>query len=160
MSIRIDHASALQQQEEARRKQKAAEGFDSLLSESLTGGEAQGVATGAGLSRAVLQGLETLREFGRSEEVSTGSGLEADTAERLDGVMDGFDEYARELTRESGPNLKSAFVLLQRMSGQIADMRAAFPEMAEQSPELAAMVNELEVMATAETFKLNRGDYL
>ncbi len=160
MSIRVDQASALQQQEEARRKRKPAEGFDSLLSGLTAEGEAQGVATGAGLSRAVLQGIETLREFGRSEGVPALSGLTAETAERLDGMMDEFEEYARELTRDSGPNLKSAFALLQRMSGQIADMRAAFPDMENQSPELAAMVNELDVLARAETFKLNRGDYL
>lgn len=159
MSIRIDQAAALQQQEEVRRKKPSAEGFEALLSDSL-GDETQGVATGAGLSRTVLQGLGVLQEFGQTEGVSTPTGLEADTVKRLGGVMEGFEEYTQEIGRESGPNLKSAFALLQRMSGQLADTRAAYPEMAAQSPELAAMVNELDAMATTETFKLNRGDYL
>ncbi len=159
MSIRINQAAGIQQQEEARRKQKAAGGFEALLAEQTQGGVAQGVADGAGLSRTVLQSLETLQGVEKGEETSALSGLSADTAGRLDGILAGFEEYAQQLGT-SEPDLKSSFALLQRMSGQIAEMRAAFPDLAEQSPELAAMVNELDVMATTETFKFNRGDYL
>ncbi|MDL2216562.1 hypothetical protein LJB81_02370, partial [Desulfovibrio sp. OttesenSCG-928-M14] len=56
-------------------------------------------------------------------------------------------------------DLRQAYGLLQSMGQQVTDFKARFPNAAQEQPELAAMLNEVDVLFTTETFKFNRGDY-
>ena len=83
--------------------------------------------------------------------------LYEDASTAMETMFDTLDSYSRQLAGAGG--LKEAYSLLQDMNGQIADFKQRFPDAASQRPGLAAMFNELDVLATTETFKFNRGDY-
>jgi len=83
-----------------------------------------------------------------------------EAATRMDGMFTSFERYAEQIARGETGSLREAYGLLQEVSGQIAGFRAAFPEAERNMPELAGLLNELDVLMTTETFKFNRGDYL
>lgn len=94
------------------------------------------------------------------DSATTAAPFLEEAANAMEGMFDTLDGYALQLAGSEPGNLKEAYSLLQNMNGQIADFKQRFPGAAEEQPELAAMVNELDVLATTETFKFNRGDYL
>ncbi len=69
-------------------------------------------------------------------------------------MLDGLDAYAQKLT--SSNSNKAAWDDLQKISGQLASLqqRNNLPQ------GLNAIVDEIDVLATTEKFKMNRGDYL
>jgi hypothetical protein len=83
---------------------------------------------------------------------------EAD-AQEMEGMFAALDSYAGQLAQNGKANMRQAYSLLENLAGSIADFRARHAGMEQNQPELAALVNELDVLATTETFKFNRGDY-
>ncbi len=79
---------------------------------------------------------------------------------RMESLFAGMDDYAAMLGSGEAAALRDAYSLLENMTGDIASFRAAYPNMETEQPELASLVNELEVLTVTETFKFNRGDYL
>lgn len=167
MKINTEILRALQENEVRQKSGTPAEGFDTLLAEQLGSGQAQGVTPGMDAQRSVLYGnalpvsLDPLA--GNAETIDPSSLLEApgrEAATRMQGLLDGFDAYAAQIASNNETALRDAYSLLEGMTGQIAAMRADFPEMDRNDPAMSAMVNELETLAVTETFKFNRGDYL
>ncbi len=69
-------------------------------------------------------------------------------------MLDGLDAYAEKLT--SSNSNKAAWDDLQKISGQLASLQQK-----NNLPQgLNALVDEIDVLATTEKFKMNRGDYL
>ncbi len=69
-------------------------------------------------------------------------------------MLDGLDAYAEKLT--SSNSNKAAWEDLQKISGQLASLQQK-----NNLPQgLNALVDEIDVLATTEKFKMNRGDYL
>ncbi len=165
MKISNEQIRALQQEMESRRTTQArdASGFDALLTRQLDAGKAQGVAPATDTRLAAPQGgpapladaLEGIAAAGGNAE-----GIVDSIAARMEGMFSGMEEYAALLASSQEGALRGAYGLLENMTGEITALRAAFPDMEAAHPELAAMVNELDVLATTETFKFNRGDYL
>ncbi len=166
MKISNEQIRALQQANEARRNTQAGQkGFDALLNSRLGAEQAQGVAPAMDSLLAPMQGgfpvnlAEALE--GTDATASLGlTGASEEMANQMEGMFDSFDQYAAELASNDKSALRKAYSLLEDMTGRIASLRSAFPDMKAQQPELDAMVNELEVLTTTETFKFNRGDYL
>ena len=76
-------------------------------------------------------------------------------------ILDIAEEYGALLAGRDGSgevNLKSAYNLLEGISSSVAELKKSFSGL-ENNPALAGIVNELEVMASTEKFKMNRGDY-
>ncbi len=67
-------------------------------------------------------------------------------------ALDGLDAYAEKLTQQSTD--KSAWQDLQNVIGQVNDLRKSnLPS------ELDSIVSEIELIASTEQIKMNRGDY-
>ena len=165
MKIRNDQLQALQQQSEVQAKQKTGgTGFTDLLAGEF--GAAQSTEAGAvsagsafsptmGSSASLAIAADAL---GTGEE-SESTGLEQ-VSQSIDSLLGGMDAYAASLKAKGGADLRGAYAQLQNMDRDLKALRAAAPDLGKRHAGLAAMVNELEVMTTTETFKFNRGDYL
>lgn len=100
---------------------------------------------------------------------SNGESSTADTADsedmmqfmsQADGMLNTLDTYAKTLGN-AGATPRNAWELLGTMDSQVAAMRGSMSRMSPNAVrELESVVNELEVLASTEKFKFNRGDYL
>ena len=109
-----------------------------------------------------LMSVRTAAQLHPVEQAAAVQGLFSsnEAATRMDGMFTSFERYAEQIARSETGSLREAYGLLQEVSGQIAGFRAAFPDAEEAMPEMALLLNELNVLMTTETFKFNRGDYL
>ena len=170
MKIQNDLIQALQQGD-AHRKPRVGElgtdAFEGLLAENLQ-------QTNAGVGRAMPAQAQDSASLALLMQSASGAALtgaqetDADlavmesalAAERIGGLLDQWDQYATALRGGEGGDLRSVYGLLSNMSGGVRELKNSMPGLLESNPELAALVNELDVMATTETIKFNRGDYL
>jgi hypothetical protein len=160
MKIQTEQIHALRQQEIQRKTDQTPEGFEALLAQQMEAEKGRVPASGAeagtiardlasiSLTERILPSTPAIREE------------EAAIASRMEGLFIGLEDYARQLAADSPDALRSAYALLEGTAGEIASLKSAYPDMAQGQPALAAMVNELEILAVNETFKFNRGDYL
>jgi hypothetical protein len=160
MKIQTEQTHALQQTEIRRKTDQTPEGFEVLLAQQMEAEKGRGPAPGAeagdvarglappALTERILPSAPAIREE------------EAAIASRMEDLFSGLEGYARQLAADSPDALRSAYALLEGTAGEIASLKSAYPDMAQRQPVLAAMVNELEILAGNETFKFNRGDYL
>ncbi len=88
---------------------------------------------------------------------SEDASLFASITEQADTVLGAFDKYAEGLQGEALP--KEMWEMLNGVNGQIAGMRKDLSSLSKPHEGLESFVNDIEVLATTEAFKLNRGDY-
>lgn len=160
MKIQNDPLRALLEQSEAHRKPKAGGAdFESLLAGQLEGGPA--VAGGAVSAErnvaALAMQIRSVQELGGAEAQGRSDAI---YMEGLDNLLNKWDLYGQALARPESASLKDVNGLLDGMSGELAALKAALPELEGDNAGLAGLVNELEVLATTERIKFNRGDYL
>ncbi|MBZ2172779.1 hypothetical protein EKK70_14420 [Desulfovibrio sp. DS-1] len=166
MKIGTEQLEALQRQESTQRKNtggaNAVGDFGALLSQELGGTEsAQSAASvvppgAAGIDPLLMvsapDGVDGV------DAVSDSTGLDQ-AMEQLDGLLNNWDAYARELGQgASTGGLRGAYSMLQGIDNSLRDLKQNMPNLSDHEG-LAAVVNELEVMAATEKFKFNRGDY-
>lgn len=145
------------------------DGFESLLARQLTPG-AQSGADNPDLLRALgdplrLANLDvmTLGGLNAAENTPGANGDEALLESLTSGLasgLDGLDGYAAGLGDQSSDGLRRAWNALENLDGTIAGLRQDLGRLSQPNAELESMLNELEVLATTEKFKFNRGDYL
>lgn len=105
--------------------------------------------------------LSALMGVGAVESVAPAPKAEKAIMEKVDSLLDKWDQYAQNLQSKSGAaNLKEAYGVLQDIDGTVQQIKGEHPDLAAQHPALQGMVSELEVMAVTERIKFNRGDYL
>lgn len=158
---------ALQQEEQARRKlQKPGSSFEALLAETMQ--EAQPAASfqkaiggleqqGNPLLGMQLHAAQTLGGIEETGQIA-GKTNNAD-ALGVSSLLDQLDKYSGLLSSQTPGSLKAGYCALEDLNKQLADFKSARPDLAAQDPQLASIVNDLEVVAATETFKFNRGDY-
>lgn len=141
------------------------DGFEELLTRQLMQGEQK---DNADLLRALsdplrLTNLDVMTLGGLNAAENPGDQdsalLESLTAGLAQG-LDGLDSYAAGLGDRSSDGLRRAWNALENLDGAIAGMRQDLGRLSQPNAELESMLNELEVLATTEKFKFNRGDYL
>jgi len=162
MKISNEQIRAIQEKEASRTKRPQELGdFDELLARQLDNGQQQVSATASEPVSASVKGTVSL-PFADGVEGSSGSVpfFSEEAAALMEGMFNTFERYADQIAGNEKGDLRDAYSLLENMGGQIADFKARFPNAGAEQPELAAMINELDVLATTETFKFNRGDYL
>ena len=162
MKIQNEQLQALQQQAEIKAKRQQTNGvFDALLSEELGTAAAPGQgATTRPLSVAMpLSGPTGISSLGAVEQTPEGATLAA-MAQSIDAMLSGLDEYAETLAAPQGADLRKAYGILQDMEKNLASLRERSPDLATRHAGMSAMLDELSVIARAETVKMNRGDYL
>jgi hypothetical protein len=162
MKIHSEQLRALQDAEARRIKpHKTDEEFSALLTRQLDPDLIQASAAPEHTA-APATGLRSLPLAGLAENSALAC---AETAvEQASGHMEkllgSFERYTRELALDERADLRQAYGLLEDMNGRIAEFSSRFPDLSAEQPALAAIINELDVLVSTETFKFNRGDYV
>ena len=168
MKITNDQLEALLRQQSqtsgTNRAQTAQGGFEAALTEQM------------GLENAVASSAFPTSSAGQTSQASmisqmllgTTQSQPADIDEdviqsafsQASGTLDMWDSYVSTLG-DAGNNgsLRQAYALLQGIDGQVASLKENTAGLRGQNPGLDTLVNNLEVLATTEKFKFNRGDY-
>lgn len=145
---------------DALQKQKAgAEVFGDILAQEIK--QAQGVTSEASIIASQQNIAANLGAMGASPaQTSEALNLSLQEASlQVEGLFADMESYASQLRSNSTESLRDAYAVLHNMSESIAQLKSDSSGL-NKSPELAALVNELDVLTTTEMFKFNRGDYL
>ncbi|MDR2799651.1 MAG: hypothetical protein LBB52_00100 [Desulfovibrio sp.] len=142
-------------------KPDAAAAFDALLSREIDADASQSSAVDPAVLRApaVLPGLETAPAQS-PEGVEKKPGILEEEVRMFEGMLDGFEDYAKNLALDERADLRGAFASLENIHRRIEDFKTRFPDAAAGSGAAAEILNEVDVLATTEIIKFNRGDYL
>lgn len=161
MKITNEQIRAIQEKEATRTKRSKELGdFDELLARQL-GNDQQASSVAPESAAAQIKGTASLPfADGVEESALSVPAFSEEAADLVEGMFNTFERYADQIARNDGGNLREAYSLLSSMGDQIAGFKTRFPNAGAEQPELAAMLNELDVLTTTETFKFNRGDYL
>ncbi len=148
------------EQTDALQKQKAgAEAFGDILAQEIK--QAQGVTSDSGMignQQNIAANLGMLESTSPQMAEALDLSLQ-ETSLQVEGLFSNMESYASQLRSDGMGSLREAYATLQNMSEGISRLKENSPGLS-QSPELAALVNELDVLTTTEMFKFNRGDYL
>lgn len=149
-----------QQAQLPRKNNGQSHGFDEILSRQITTGVDNGQTAAEASKSGVTQSL-----YAQMNPVGGVQGQNMDNPAMdmaYDNVSDAlnlWDSYARALgSPKSNSSLRDAYALLEDIDAQVA--RCNESGMRGQNPGLDAILNEIEIMATTERIKFNRGDYL
>ena len=166
MKIQTDQLSALTQSSETTSDSKKSTGdFASLLAKEV-GGQS---TDGTGLTAPLLTGYAALDLTGSQESdttdataassASAGSNTSETAAmDTMDNLLTQWENYTDQLASGSGgSSLKTAYGMLQNIESGVQQLKSRLA--GSSSSGLDSMANELEVMATTEKIKFNRGDY-
>ena len=167
----IDQMEALlrlqaQQAEQVPKKQAGQAGvFGAALAEALGAAPAQVGAAGgirppgAGSAEMISQMLLGATE--QSQAADPDAAVLQEAFAQASGTLDLLDSYAKTLgSSVDGGSLREAYALLEGINSQVAQLRESTDGVRGKNPGLDSLLNELEVMAAAEQFKFNRGDYI
>ncbi len=167
MEINTQNMEALLQLQEQqaqlpRRSNNQAQGFEALLNDQLSAG----AAVDKTLNRNAVQDAQaSMYSQLIMETPGTDKVLDPDMAvldaafEQASGTLDMWDKYAAILGSSPADSaLRDAYSLLEGIDNRILELRNN--SVANSNPALNGLLNELEVLATTERFKFNRGDYI
>jgi hypothetical protein len=164
MKIRVEQLNALLQQEQAAQKaQSKGEGFEAMLAEELRqpGGGAQGTLLPPLGAQAGVISQMLLDPLDQAESANPLENALQQSLQQASGLLDSMTAYVNALSaRGADGNLKAIYPLLEGLERQVGALRQGALPLEEKHTGLANLINELEVLATAEKFKFNRGDYI
>ena len=164
MNIRTEQVEALLRQQELAAKKTAptGEGFGAALAQqvNLAGTEKGTSATvpPPGVQSGIV-GQMLLAET----EKTAADPVEAvmqQAMSQASGALDMWDSYISALGKPGADNsLRDAYALLQGVDTEVSALKQNAQPVLGQNPNLAGIINELEVLTATEKFKFNRGDY-
>lgn len=77
----------------------------------------------------------------------------------VDSMLGQWENYADQLAAGGSNNLRQAYGTLESIQTGVQKLKSDNPGLTEQNTQLSSLVNELDVLATTEKIKFNRGDY-
>ncbi len=172
MNIQSQNIEALLAQQELQAKKSAAQknadndSFAATLAQQAALGDADNNLTQPPIAQGVQANVAQQLLVNGVENItaSTAAGSSAvmgQALEQASTALDMWDSYAQKLrTPSNDGNLRDAYTLLEGIESQVSSLKANNQQTLEQNPDLAGLVNELEIMSTTEKIKFNRGDYL
>jgi len=134
-------------------------------------GEILAREVGTGQQATSTQGLSSLSALAGLTQAMATQGTQAAQAtdpeterqavmDNVDGILNQWEKYSGELAGSDGAALRQAYGTLETIQNDVQKLKDEHPGLAESSPQLSSLVNELEVMTVTEKIKFNRGDYL
>lgn len=150
-----------QQAQLPRKNTGQATGFEALLTRQLESGAPAPLqdATVSRVAPPELYNQILVNETGEKEQLDPDSAVLMEAFEQASGTLDLWDSYTKTLgTSTTDTALRDAWGLLEGIDDQVARLRE-HPARGKSST-LDSILNELEVLATTEKFKFNRGDYI
>lgn len=168
MKIQTDQLSGLTQSKEASSKATSpSEAFASILAKEVDGSATQET----GLAAPVLlspygplhidgtQGVEAVDATDATEAATPASEEELAAMNTMNTLLRQWEDYADQLAGGAGgDSLKKAYGVLTDIESGVKQLKDGLSGTT--GSGLGSMVNELEVMATTEKIKFNRGDYV
>lgn len=168
MKIQTDQLSGLTQSNEASSKaSSASEAFASILAKEVDGSSTQET----GLAAPVLlstygtlnidgtQGVDAADATDATEAATPASEEELAAMNTMNTLLSQWEDYADQLAGgASGDSLKKAYGVLTDIESGVQQLKDGLSTTT--GSGLGSMVNELEVMATTEKIKFDRGDYV
>lgn len=86
------------------------------------------------------------------------SNLELNFMQEVDNLLTLWENYSQSLTSD-GTTLKDVYALLKKIQDKIQGVKQN-PFFSKQPEHIQNILKEVEIMATTEEIKINRGDYL
>lgn len=145
------------------------EGFESLLTQQLAAtGEAspdearmlRALGDPLRLANLDVMNLGGLAGVDGTPDAASDEALIEALSGGISSTLNGLDKYAAGLRDASPAGLRDAWTALESLDGAIAGLRQDMGRLSKPDAEMESMLTELEVLATTEKFKFNRGDYL
>lgn len=166
MKIRTEQLDALFKQQELLAQKPTTAGkqdFGATLAQELGLTQAEASSTTAPLPGAnnPVIGQMLLDSTEKSSTAGAEELVMQQVMEQASGALNTWDSYVGALgkTGQQG-SLREAYGFLQGLDGQVAALKQGAMPVQGKNPGLDSLVQELEVMATTEKFKFNRGDYV
>ncbi len=175
MNIRTEQLEILRKQQELQanktsttQQKSGKDSFEATLAQQMSLGSTETSSSAVPLGPGMQTGLVNQFILGDVDTVSLSQEMTqqptiADSAKAFDqasGALDMWESYVNVLgTPGNAGNLRSAYGILEGVEAQVATLKAESGAAIKHNPNLASIVNELDVLATTEKFKFNRGDY-
>jgi len=155
MKINPEYQNQINQSQENTQKKKPAEEFSRMLDQELT----KNTDTGQGDKTSHAAGADRLHPAQLlGNYILTEQKQEPSFMNQMDDLLSKWENYAAEMNSPES-SLKQIYGHLEHILEGVREMKES-KSFEDQRPELRSLVEELEVMATAEVVKINRGDYL
>jgi hypothetical protein len=162
MKIQTDQLTGLTQSKEARTETStSSDAFASILAKTVDASATQetGLAAPVLLSTYGALNIAGTQATEETDASAPSSGEELAAMNDMNTLLTQWDDYANQLADgSSGDSLKKAYGTLQDIESGVQQLKDGLSSST--STGLGSMVNELEVMATTEKIKFDRGDYL
>jgi hypothetical protein len=162
MKIQTDQLSGLTQSTEASSEASSpSEAFASILAKEVDGSATQETGLSAPVLLSSYNALNIAGTQGDEAVDATGAASEEERTamNSMNSLLSQWDDYADQLAGGSeGDSLKQAYGTLQNIESGVQQLKDGLSTTS--STGLSSMVNELEVMATTEKIKFDRGDYV
>ncbi|PIE68923.1 MAG: hypothetical protein CSA21_05160 [Deltaproteobacteria bacterium] len=155
MKIQTEHLQLLAREQARQRPESQGVGFDDLLARQMQEGASQAASPASPQVKA--GGMLGLNPLLATQQVNPSDDQQA-IMNSMDALLDQMDQYAATLGT-SDVSLRHAYAKLQGIGQQMDQLRKTMQTQDNASPELNALCTEMDILATTETFKLNRGDY-
>lgn len=136
--------------------------FTDLLNEALTKNETQGLGS-SGLAPSVRQSEMISQMLLNPIEAKSATDPDTDLLQSAfdsaSGTLDLWDSYAKKIGSYDDNSLRDAYSILQNIGDQVSQLKSNAANLLSQNANFNSLVNELDIMATTERIKFNRGDY-
>lgn len=153
MKITPEQLAALQQQQKKTAQPASGTGFAQALTQEMHSGSPVQTTSNAPLAMPHV-GLDQLLQTTMVPQPA-----EQTVMEKMDTLFSKWENYSQTLGATQG-NLRQGYHLLNELRQSIQDVKSEFGASSTSAPELRTLIEELEILATTEEFKFNRGDYL
>lgn len=159
MKIQTDQIAPSQQTGTVQAKSTPTANFGEILAKEVDSGQQTAKSTAlppvggtAGLAQAMA--------VQAAGQVTGASSERQAVMDNVDSILNQWEKYSGQLSGGGSAQLRQAYGTLETIQAGVRKLKDEHPELAGHSPQLSSLVNELDVMATTEKIKFNRGDYL
>ena len=153
MKITSDQLAALQLQQKNTARNIPGEGFAQALAQELNTGSVAGAGATATQTGPVLRLDQAL------QAAMLNKPTEQTIMDKMSSLLSKWENYSQIIGAAHG-DLREGYNLLSDIRQDITDVRSDLAQNPGLGKNLEAMVEELDILATTEEFKFNRGDYI
>lgn len=153
MKITSDQLAALQLQQKNKARSATGDGFANALAEELDSVSAAQTGASATPVAPMMRLDQTLQAAMLNQTT------EQTVMDKMDTLLSKWENYSQIIGAADG-NLREGYSLLADIRQDIRAVKSDLAQNPDQVEGLESMVEELDILATTEEFKFNRGDYL
>ena len=153
MKITSEQLAALQLQQKNKARNASGEGFAQALAQELDSESSTAAST------AVPSASPMLRLDQAMQAAMLNIPTEQTVMDKMNSLLSKWENYSQVIGATDG-NLREGYSLLADIRQNIQEVKGDLAKSPALGQGLQTMVEELDILATTEEFKFNRGDYL